>query len=114
MRLGEQNGLYMLDARVAPRGKQTSNYDNKGFGRQANPLVNVKQRARSVSPCDDHQPHNICPVEGELGDQKDDENTNEEMAPNNTELDIEDMANKYEELRQRVEEHFDQENHRGS
>ena len=37
MALSEQNGLYMLDARVAPRGKQTSNYENKGFGRQANP-----------------------------------------------------------------------------
>ena len=37
MWLIEQNGLYMLDARIAPTGKQTSSYTNKGFGRQANP-----------------------------------------------------------------------------
>ena len=71
----------------------------------------MKQRARSVCPCDDHKPHNICPVEGEPRDQTDDGNINEERAPNNTEFDIEDMADKYEELRQKVEEHIDQENH---
>ena len=35
--LEERNGLYMLNTKVAPTSKQTTNRRNTGFGRQVSP-----------------------------------------------------------------------------
>ena len=70
----------------------------------------MKQRARTVRPSDDRVDHNIYPVEGEPGDQGDGDEGHDGVAPEENKTELEEMAEKYEQLKQQVEMHFDIEN----
>ena len=70
----------------------------------------MKQRARTVRPSDDRMDHNIYPVEGEPGDQGDGEEGDDGVAQNENKIELEEMVEKYEQLKQQVEMHFDIEN----
>ena len=66
---------------------------------------------RPVSPPVDHVTNRFCPVEGELGDQKDEEEADEETWPDEERTQLEKISETHEQFNQQVEEHVDTENH---
>ena len=74
----------------------------------------MRRRKSPVSPSIDEATHDLHPVEGEPGAQQSDEQDGEEDGEqryNGEEL--EDIAGKYEELKTKVEQYFDDANYGG-